>query len=143
MRKKDSESEKVEESVSIERPPLGRSNSIWLLRKPLVDEPAEEPAKAAVKAAVKAEPVKTVVKAEPGKAEPSRPARERSMTTSSFWPARMNTQDESKESPCPPPKQRLPKSPSPSRSGTLDGSDGKNFNLILQHYPRADETKHN
>ena len=94
MRKKDSESEKIKESVSIEHPPLSRSNSIWLLRKPLVDEPAEEP----VKAAVKAEPVKVVVKAEPGKAEPSRPARERSMTTSSFWPARMNTQDESKES---------------------------------------------
>jgi hypothetical protein len=80
-----------------------------------VDEPAEEP----VKAAVKAEPVKVVVKAEPGKAEPSRPARGRSMTTSSFWPAHMNTQDESKESPCPPPKQRLPKSPSLSRFGIL------------------------
>jgi len=109
MRKKDSESGNVEESVSIQRPPLSHSNSIWLLRKPLVDEPLEEPVK------------------EPVKPAPSRPTtRKRSSTTSSFWPGRMNTKDESKEPPCPPQKERrLTKSPSPSRSDTSDGGEGE------------------
>ena len=129
MRKKDSESN-VEESVSLQRPPITHSNSMWLLRKPLVDEPLElQPGK---------EPGK-----EPSvKSAPSRPlTRDRSMTTSSFWPGRMSTKDESKEPTCPPPTQRMPtKSPSPSRSNTLDGSEGRDFQIFsfLHINPRAD-----
>ena len=89
---------------------------MWLLRKPLVDEPVEDPQ------AVK-EPGK-----EPAKSEPSRPTRERSMTTSNFWPGRMNTKDEPKEASCQSHKQT--KGPSPPQSDTLDGSEGKN-SLIL------------
>ena len=90
---------------------------MWLLRKPLVDEPVEVPQ-------VEKEPVK-----ETAKSEPSRPSRERSMTTSNFWPGRMNTKDEPKETSCPPRKQI--KGPSPSRSDTLDGNEGKNFQIFL------------
>ncbi|KAF8811908.1 hypothetical protein BYT27DRAFT_7133669 [Phlegmacium glaucopus] len=100
--RKSSESEKVEEN---ERPAPSRSNSIWLLRKPLVDEPAEEPVK------------------EPVKPAPSRPTtRQRSGTTTTFWPGRLNSKDDSelKELPCPPKERRITKSPSPSRSNTLD-----------------------
>src|ERR1700678_1897407 len=108
-RRKDAEPRNVEESVPIQRPPLTNSNSMWLLRKPLVEEPVEEPVAESVK--------------------PAAPARrERSMTTSSFWPARMNTKDELKKLPCTPPKQVITKSPSPSRSSTSDGGQGKNFN---------------
>ena len=107
--RKDTEPRNIEESVPIQRPPLTNSNSMWLLRKPLVEEPVEEPVAESVK--------------------PAAPARrERSMTTSSFWPARMNTKDELKELPCTPPKQVITKSPSPSRSSTSDGGQGKNFN---------------
>src|ERR1700678_2051741 len=68
-RRKDAEPRNVEESVPIQRPPLTNSNSMWLLRKPLVEEPVEEPVAESVK--------------------PAAPARrERSMTTLSFWPAR-------------------------------------------------------
>jgi len=113
MRKKDSESN-VEESVSLQRPPITHSNSMWLLRKPLVDEPPEDLQLGKV-------PAKEPVQEPPVKPAPSRPTRDRSMTTSSFWPGRMNTKDESKEPVCPPPKQRVPtKRPSPSRSDTLD-----------------------
>jgi hypothetical protein len=122
MRKKDSESN-VEESVSLQRPPITPSNSMWLLRKPLVDEPLED-----------LQPGKEPGKDPSVKSAPSRPpTRDRSMTTSSFWPGRMNTKDESKELPtCPPPTQRMPtKSPSPSRSNTLDGGEGKNFQSFL------------
>lgn len=98
---------------------------MWLLRKPLVDEPVE--GLQGVKEPVK-EPVKESAK-ESAKSEPSRPSRERSMTTSSFWPGRMNTKDEPKETSCPPRKQI--KGPSPSRSDTLDGNDGKNFQIFF------------
>ena len=86
---------------------------MWLLRKPLVDEPVED------LQAVK----------EPAKLEVSRPTRERSMTTSTFWPGRMNTvtKDESKETSCPPPPRKQVKGPSTSRSDTLDGNEGENF----------------
>ena len=90
---------------------------MWLLRKPLVDEPVED-------LQVAKEPVK-----ESAKSEPSRPSRERSMTTSSFWPGRMSTKDEPKEISCPPPKQI--KGPSSSRSDTSDGSEGKNFQIFF------------
>ena len=93
---------------------------MWLLRKPLVDEPVED------LQAVK-EPLKEPLK-EPAKSQPSRPSRERSMTTSNFWPGRMNTKDEPKETSCPPHKQT--KGPSPPQSDILDGNEGKNF-LIL------------
>jgi hypothetical protein len=91
---------------------------MWLLRKPLVDEPVEDPQ------AVK-EPAK-----ESAKSEPTRPSRERSMTTSNFWPGRMNTKDETKETPCPPLKQI--KGHSPSRSDTLDGNEGKYFQIFFR-----------
>jgi hypothetical protein len=86
---------------------------MWLLRKPLVDEPVED------LQAVK----------EPAKSEPSlaRPTRERSMTTSNFWPGRMNTKDEPKETSCPTPPHKQTKGPFPSRSSTLDGNEGKKF----------------
>ena len=83
------------------------------------------------------EPVTEPVK-EPAKSEPSRPTRERSMTTSNFWPGRMNTKDEPnlKETSCPPPKQI--NGPSLSRSDTLDGNEGKNLsNNFLQSNSRA------
>ena len=100
---------------------------MWLLRKPLVDEPVED--SQGLKETVK-EPVKEPVK-ETAKLDPSRPSRERSMTTSSFWPGRagMNTKDEPKETSGPPRKQI--KGPSPSRSDTLDGSEGKNFQIFF------------
>jgi hypothetical protein len=89
---------------------------MWLLRKPLVDEPVED------LQAVK----------EPTKSESPRPTRERSMTTSNFWPGRMNAKDEPKETSCPPHKQRvLTKSPSSSRSDTLDGSEGEEFQSLF------------
>ena len=105
----------MEESVSLQRPPITHSNSMWLLRKPLVDEPVED--LQAVKESVK----------EPVKSEPSRPTRERSMTTSNFWPGRMSTKDEPKETACPPPQRALTKTPSPSRSDIIDGNEGTNF----------------
>lgn len=121
MRKKDSESN-VEESVSLQRPPITHSNSMWLLRKPLVDEPLEDLQLGKV-------PAKEPVQEPPVKSAPSRPTRDRSMTTSSFWPGRMNTKDESKEPACPP---RVPtKSPSPCRSDTLDGGEGKELSIFL------------
>ena len=131
MRKRDSEST-VEESVSFQRPPITHSNSMWLLRKPLVDEPEDiQPGKDLGKEPVKEPPVKPAS---------SRSTHERSMTASSFWPGRMNTKDESKEPPCAPPKQRAPtKSPSRSRSrsrsDTLDGGEGKS--LFAGIDPRA------
>ena len=126
MRKKDSQSENVEASVSIQRPPISHSNSIWLLRKPLVDEPGAEPGKEPGKEQPgKEQPGND----QPGKSVPSRPTRARSMTTSNFWPGRMNTKD---EPPCPPPKQRtLTASPTPSRAGTVDGTEGKNFDFFF------------
>src|SRR5882757_286883 len=120
MRKKESESN-VEESVSLQRPAITHSNSMWLLRKPLVDEPVED-------LQLGKEPAKEPAKEPPVKSAPRRPTRDRSMTTSGFWPGRMNSKDYSKEPACSPPAQCVPtKSPSPSPSGTLDGSEGKNF----------------
>jgi len=109
-KKASSESNAAEETISIQRPPITHSNSMWLLRKPLVDEPVDD---------LQAVPVKESAKSE----QPPRPSRERSMTTSSFWPGRMNTKDEpeTKETPSPPRKQS--KGPSPSRSNTLDGNE--------------------
>ena len=93
---------------------------MWLLRKPLVDEPVED------LQAVK-EPAK-----EPAKSEPPRPTRERSMTTSNFWPGRMNNKDEPKETSCPPPKQTKGLPLPPSRSDTLeDGNEGKNLIIYV------------
>lgn len=130
-RKKDSaESVKADESVSIQRPPLNRSNSMWLLRKPLVEEPEEEPVEEPVN-----EPVKELVNEpvnEPPVAAPPRVTRQRSKTTSSsFWPGRMSTKDESKELVCAPPKRRSAKSPSPSRSHNSEGGEGENFNTLF------------
>jgi len=109
IRKKASSQSNAEESISLQRPPITHSNSMWLLRKPLVDEPVED-------LQVAKEPVK-----ESAKSGPSRPSSQRSMTTSSFWPGRMNTKEEPKEIPCPPPKQI--KGPSSSRSDTSDGNE--------------------
>ena len=116
VRKKASSESNAEECISLQRPPITHSNSMWLLRKPLVDEPVENPQAVT-------EPVK-----ESAKSEPSRPTRERSMTTSNFWPARMSTKDEPKEASSSPQKQI--KGPSPSRSDTLDDKEGKNFQIL-------------
>ncbi|KAF8153959.1 hypothetical protein B0H34DRAFT_662163 [Crassisporium funariophilum] len=99
QRKKDTETESIksnqESEASKPRPVPSRSNSIWITKKPLVEEPAEEPTK-----------------------EPSRrPTPSRSATSSGFWPNRMSTKDE-KELPQRPSHQKSRSDTSVVRRGS-------------------------
>ncbi|KAF8957653.1 hypothetical protein BDZ97DRAFT_99836 [Flammula alnicola] len=114
MRKKDTDADSVksddQDAAEASKPAAPtRSNSIWITKKPIVEEPEEieEPTK-----------------------DTSRPRPSRSATIAGFWPGRMNTKDE-KELPQRPGHQTAksdttvttrPNS-SPTRSHTKEGSE--------------------
>lgn len=122
-RKKDSDTESIKSSepdspvAESSSRRLSRSNSIWITKKPIVEEPEDVE-----------EPVKDTTRARPT----------RSMTMSSFWPSRMNTKEE-KELPQRPGHQtaksdtmvatrgkdrQASKDTSPARSHTSDSTEG-------------------